>query len=197
MKKLLVVAIILIFSVIPLCAEGQIGVTLTPEFGWITEVVHDEDLSAFETNFILSIDGANYFPQAYGFGIEYGLGLYFPWMYWEDKEANYFDSTIGLSLKLGATYRYAFSDFIGISAGIGLASTYFIFIDDPDAQFNLDMYGKVAADFTFIDALRVNAGLAVVGNLCMIYFCDYHSAAHNLDTVSFSLSPFVSVSYLY
>ncbi len=214
MKKLLIAAIILIFSAIPLFAEGQIGISFSPEFAWLTSSTETPP-SMFETSFTFSIDGANYFPEAYGFGIEYGLGLSFPWMYWYDgdSESSHF-SIVGIVFRLGAGYRYAFSDFLGLVAGLGLAGGYYIYPNASGSNFNLSMYGRVAADFTFIDALRVNAGLAIGGGLFMADFYAIDEDKYHLiddtgksydisgvylkrDYDTFFLAPFVSVSYVY
>ena len=174
MKKLFVVAIILVCSIIPAFAEGQIGVSLTPE--WTGVGNNNSGIP----NFLLTVDGANYFSEAYGIGVEYGFGMSFP--------LNTDDTTVGFVFRVGVGYRYEFFDFLGVVAGLGLSSGYLS--EGSSSEFDLAVYGRVAADFTFIDVIRVNVGLAIGGP----FYTEPSSATKDGGIF---LAPFVGVSYVY
>ena len=122
MKKLFVIAAILIVSIVPVFAEGQIGLSLTPEWFWITSYEGQKaPVSTGMTRFMLTADGANYFGEKGGLGVEYGLGMVFPVNTWEgDITTKSTNSGVGFVFRAGLGYRYEFSDLIGLAAGLGL-----------------------------------------------------------------------------
>ena len=126
MRKLFVIAIVFIVSVVPVFAEGQIGISLTPEWFWTTSYEGEKYTeSVGTTKFMLTVDGANYFGENGGFGIEYGLGMFFPVNSWQGNvTVSAEGASVGFVFRAGAGYRYAFSDLIGIAAGLGLNGTY-------------------------------------------------------------------------
>ena len=125
MRKILIVAIMLFAVMIPVFAEGQIGVTLAPEWFWFTSVGGEKIPESFgESSFMLSVDGANYFGENGGFGVEYGVGLGLPMRIWEGQLSAKSPEKAGFAFNVGAGYRYEFSDLVGIVAGLGLGGYY-------------------------------------------------------------------------
>lgn len=199
MRKILIVAIMLFAVMIPVFAEGQIGVTLAPEWFWITSVEGEKIPESFgESSFMLGVDGANYFGENGGFGVEYGIGLGLPMRIWEGQLSAKSPEKAGFAFNVGAGYRYEFSDLIGIVAGLGLGGYYqnsaAIFVGEGN-QFELSLYGRVAVDFTFIDCLRVNAGVKLGGPVYTVVSAEGQSADISIGGVYFT--PFASVSYVY
>ena len=207
MRKLFVIAIVFIVSVVPVFAEGQIGISLTPEWFWTTSYEGEKYTeSVGTTKFMLTVDGANYFGENGGFGIEYGLGMFFPVNSWQGNvTVSAEGASVGFVFRAGAGYRYAFSDLIGIAAGLGLNGTY-----QKDSvtysgsiisvsEFDLCMYGRITADFTLLDSLRINAGLAMGGPIYVLASASMagQSESMNLHMGGFFFAPFVGVSYIY
>lgn len=207
MRKLFVITIIFIVSIVPVFAEGQIGLSLTPEWFWIKSVEGEKAPESIGmTRFMLTVDGANYFGEKGGFGIEYGLGMIFPVNQWEGNvTVKNESSNVGFVFRVGAGYRYELSDLIGFGIGLGLNGLY-----DSDSQsyleqtisaseFDLHMYGRITADFTLLEFLRINAGLAIGGPIytrLSISSGEYKETA-SIDMGGFFLAPFLGLSYVY
>ena len=94
---------------------------------------------------------------------------------------------------------------IGIAAGLGLNGTY-----QKDSvtysgsiisvsEFDLCMYGRITADFTLLDSLRINAGLAMGGPIYVLASASMagQSESMNLHMGGFFFALFVGVSYIY
>lgn len=79
------------------------------------------------------------------------------------------NSSVGFVFRAGIGYRHEFSDFLGIAAGLGLNGYYQSETQTYSGQsvtasrFDLSIYGRLTADFTLFDSLRINAGLAMGG----------------------------------
>ena len=200
MKKLFAILLI-VLAVTPLFAsEGQIGATLGFQNFWIK----DSD-GATNLSIVASVDGANYFGNNGGFGVEYGIGMIDLMSYREDNHTvddDDFDPS--LLLHAGASYRYGFTDVIGISAGLGLASqmtwdSMTIINSQIDIfDFTMALYGRVAADFTF-SSLRLNLGLEMGGPIYSMSKVSGEGYSKTTDDIinGFYLTPYVSLSYKY
>ena len=82
MRRFLV-TVLLILLVVPVFAmDSQIGASIAPEWFFVSKMEDMEMSETGMTRFYLTIDGANYFGQNGGFGIEYGLGVIFPVNTW-------------------------------------------------------------------------------------------------------------------
>lgn len=200
MKKLFAILLI-VLAVTPLFAsEGQIGATLGFQNFWFKDSDGDTALSI-----VASVDGANYFGNNGGFGVEYGIGMIDLMSYREDNHTvddDDFDPS--LLLHAGASYRYGFTDVIGISAGLGLASemawdSMTIMNSQIDTfDFTMALYGRVAADFTF-SSLRLNLGLEMGGPIYSMRKVSGEGYSVTTDDIinGFYLTPYVSLSYKY
>ena len=200
MKKLIIISIMLL-ALVPaaFAADGQIGISLTPQWFWITKALdHDISGNLGTTSFLLTVDGANYFGEDGGFGIEYGLGASFPLNVWGGNYTESISSSAtSLAFRFGLGYRYQFSSLLGVIAGLGV---------NGDAGFSgsgnaattslmLGLYGRVGVDFTLLDFLRINAGIAVGGPVYLASFRG--SSSTSLGIGGFYLAPSVGVSYAY
>ena len=202
MKKLLIVALVFIVSMSALSAhEGQIGISFAPQWSWIT-YSPDEDIPLNETiapDLLLTLDGANYFGRnGGGFGIEYGLGVAFP----ADSQDEFGP---GFVFRAGIGYRFEFSRLFGLSLGFGLNGAYlsgsYSLINSTEtvSTVMLGLYGKIAADLTLIDCIRINLGIAVGGPV-------YNLNTFSMPSVNISgstnikgvyVAPFIGVSFVY
>lgn len=200
MKKLIIISIMLL-ALVPaaFAADGQIGISLTPQWFWISKVMdYDIPGNLGTTSFLLTVDGANYFGEDGGFGIEYGLGASFPLNVWGGNYTESISSSAtSLAFRFGLGYRYQFSSLIGVIAGLGV---------NGDAEFNrngnasttslmLGLYGRVGVDFTLLDFLRINAGIAVGGPVYLAAFGSGSSASVGIG--GFYLAPSIGVAYTY
>lgn len=160
---------------------------------------------ASSLSIVASVDGANYFGNNGGFGVEYGIGMIDLMSYREDNHTvddDDFDPS--LLLHAGASYRYGFTDVIGISAGLGLASqmtwdSMTIINSQIDKfDFTMALYGRVAADFTF-SSLRLNLGLEMGGPIYSMRKVSGEGYSETIDDIinGFYLTPYVSLSYKY
>lgn len=204
MKKLLIVALVFIVSMSALSAhEGQIGISFTPEWSWITSFEGNDlgDIDMEGTNLLLTVDGANYFGRnGSGFGVEYGLGVAFP-VGSQNEILPQEDSGAGFVFRAGIGYRFEFSRLFGLALGFGLNGAYqsesFSSLDltITGSAFELGLYGKVAADLTLIDCIRINLGIAVGGPVYNLISGE--EASENINIGGVFVSPFVGVSYVY
>ena len=210
MKKALLILLVLLASTGILSAhDGSIGITLAPESFWITGAAGQATAeNSGYTTFHLMAEGANYFGDEHSFGIEYGIGALFLLNNWSAGRTEAIsDAPLGFLFYAGPAYRYEFSDFIGISAGLGIRG---LTISDKYSSgnaevsftvFNLDMYGRAAVDFTFLEYIRVNAGLMLGGpvynNISLSENILGTSSEQSLNLSGFFLRPFIGVSYAY
>ena len=207
MKKVFVFAIVFCIIMCPVFAKGHIGATISPNWTWIGKIMDEKaPANTGSTGLTLALDGGHYFGQNGGFGIEYGLGMNIPLKVWtEGVSQNVEDGSSAFVFKSGAAYRYEFSDLLGLSAGLGLGgeysreSTYADGIKMNASIFSLNMYGKVSADVTVINALRISAGVTLSGPLYtnMKVSAQGESISKNLKASAFTLAPFVGVAYAY
>lgn len=192
MKKLLAISIILLVAVSStFAADGQIGITLMPKWDWVTSI-EGQEINLASSSFLLTADGANYFGRDGGFGIEYGLGAAFALSNDEmTSAAGLSDSA--LAFRFGLGYRHQFSSLIGMFAGFGLGGE--AMFANEGTMLELDLYGRLGADFTVLDFLRINVGLMLGGP---VYFGTFTSAgSYSLSITGFYIAPFAGVSYTY
>lgn len=155
---------------------------------------------------MLTADGANYFGKKGGIGIEYGFGMIFPINTWQGNiTVNAEDSSVGFVFRAGIGYRYEFSDLLGIAAGLGLNGFYqsqtqtYSGQSITGSEFDLGIYGRLTADFTLFNSLRINAGLAMGGPVYTLITLSAagQSESRSMNIGGFFLAPFVGVSYTY
>ena len=202
MRKVIALVIVSAMLLCAVSAEGQIGVTVMPEWFFITNVsgTHVEG-SMGETKLYAGIEGANYFGEKGGFGIEYGFSGMFPMNTWSEGTTIKADtfSNVGAALNIGAAYRHEFNDLLGLSAGLGVRfnidSTMSAIVSGGAAPVFLmfDLYGRASVDITIINHLRFNAGLFLGGPLFSVNL----GTDYNVSYSGLYLSPYVGVSYVY
>lgn len=207
MKKVLILLVLAVFLVIPVSADSQLGISIAPEWMWISkaEGVSIENMGT--TRFYLTADGANYFGRNGGFGIEYGLGAVFPLNMWVgDTTVNLNGDGTAFAFRVGLGYRHEFNNLIGMVVGLGLNGTFgggsYGFGDSSTsyaAELDLGIYGRVAVDLTFIEALRVNVGFAMGGPVYTAVFEESagQTMSQSVNISGFFISPFVGISYVY
>lgn len=201
MKKIITLVTMSILLLGAVSAEGQIGVTVMPDWFFITSAGGTSfEGSMGETRLYVGIDGSNYFGENGGWGVEYGFSALFPCGMWANGTTlptKY--SNTGAALNIGAGYRHEFNDFIGIAAGLGIRfnidSTMSAIAENGEGQVSLmfDIYGRAAADFTLFNHLRFNAGLMVGGPL----FSTPLGTNYHIDFKGIFLSPYAGISYAY
>lgn len=201
MRKVLIIAVLCLVALPVMAFEGQIGVSAGYQIFWNTS----ENADSQARNAIFAIDGANFFGSNGGFGVEYGIGMSdLTSMKVGDSTINDTEVSPGLAFRVGAAYRYGFTDMIGIVAGLGLNGNVDWGSDDSGwstadtTTFMLSMYGKVAADFTF-GPVRLDAGIGLGGPLYVSSTTKIGDVTTTTepDVSGFFLTPFVSVSYVY
>lgn len=206
MKKVLILLVLAVFLVIPVSADSQLGISIAPEWMWISELEGVSAENAGTTRFYLTADGANYFGRNGGFGIEYGLGAVFPLNMWVgDMTVNLNGEGTAFAFRVGLGYRYEFNNLIGMVVGLGMNGTFGGVSNhvgsnaDYVAELDLGIYGRVAVDLTFIEALRVNVGLAMGGPVYTAAFGEFEgqSMSTSINMSGFFISPFVGISYVY
>ena len=212
MKKTLIVFALLIISIGMIYAnDNSAGIMIAPESYWAFSAEGQKlPDNTGSTLFYLMADGANYFGGQSAFGVEYGIGAMFTLNSWSDGvTVKAEDAPVGLMFYLGPGYRYEFSDYIGITAGIGLRGTWYSQSESYSGQsatisaFNLEMYGKAAVDFTIFDCLRLDAGIMLGGpvynstTVSMDIAGEHRSETRSMSVSGFFLTPFVGVSYAY
>lgn len=202
MRKIIVIlSLLLCVAFSAFAAEGQIGLTLGFQNFWYDQDDGPADME--ERSLIITLDGANFFGENGGFGVEYGIGM-----------SNVLNRKSGdltvdseefhpdLALRLGLAYRYGFSDMFGIVAGLG-ASGHMSWHDDymgwdKVTTMSISMYGKLALDITF-GSIRIDAGVGVGGPV-------YSKAEISVGDVTRSgetdlsgifATPYISLSYVY
>ena len=196
MKKLFAILLI-VLAVTPLFAsEGQIGATLGFQNFWIK----DSD-GATNLSIVASVDGANYFGNNGGFGVEYGIGMIdLLSMGSGNQTSNDDEFDPNMLVHAGAAYRHSFTDIIGIFAGLGLSYQMKWESDDISENYYhvISLYGKLGADFTF-SSLRLNLGLELGGPVSsMIKMSNSGNTVTKRDvTEGFYMTPYVSLSYKY
>ena len=206
MKKVLSLLLcLLLLSGLLFAAEGRIGVTLAPQWLWYTETEADRG----ETNFLFMAEGANYFGKEGGFGVEYGLGVNFPVNEWLGDHVSDSSASSAFVFKAGLGYKYAFNDSFGIVAGLGIDGNFRkrTLVEELSISYNefsLNMYGKVAAQFTLIDFLGLDVGVMLGGPVYITRSLNGQDSSFNLDSLlknepnkGFYLAPFVGVSFVY
>ena len=205
--KVLIVIVLAVFLVIPVSADSQLGISMAPEWMWFSkaEGVSIENMGT--TRFYLTADGANYFGRNGGFGIEYGLGAVFPLNRWVgDTTVNLNGDGTAFAFRVGLGYRHEFNNLICMVVGLGLNGTFgggsYGFGDSSTsyaAELDLGIYGRVAVDLTFIEALRVNVGFAMGGPVYTAVFEESagQTMSQSVNISGFFISPFVGISYVY
>lgn len=205
MRRFLV-TVLLILLVAPIFAmDSQIGASIAPEWFFVSKMEDMELSETGMTRFYLTIDGANYFGQNGGFGIEYGLGVIFPVNTWSGNVTIDAEGGSGFAFRAGVGYRHEFNSLIGIAAGLGVNGTYDSETRSSSgstatvSELDLGIYGRVSVDFTFIDCVRINAGIAMGGPVYsnMKMSLDGQSQSADLGISGFYISPFVGIAYAY
>ena len=148
MKKLIIIALVLLAAIPAFAADNQIGITATPRWQW------GGDSSLMDM--LITVDGANYFDD--GSGIEYGAGLSMRLMSNGVKPEQI---PLGAAFRVGYGYRYEFNPLVGFVLGVGLDGS--TLSAGGYTVLTLGMYGKIGFDFTLMDALRFNVGAALGG----------------------------------
>lgn len=208
MKKVLILLVLAVFLVIPVSADSQLGISFAPEWMWISKVDGTSYENVGTTRFYLTADGANYFGRNGGFGIEYGLGAVFPLNMWiGDTTINLNGEGTAFAFRVGLGYRHEFNNLIGMVVGLGMNGTFGggssydfgSFNVNYAAELDLGIYGRVAVDLTFIEALRVNVGFAMGGPVYTAVFEESagQTTSQSTNMSGFFISPFVGISYVY
>ena len=204
MKKILAVVVLFVAALGMLSAhEGSAGVSIAPEWFWISGLDGATAPDNYGmSRFYLNFNGANYFngdSTFGGFGVEYGLGALFTLnMFSNGVTQDTPNAPVGFTFNVGASYRYEFTDLIGIFAGLGMRGATLTNSNVYGSSMNmffLDIYGRIGVDFTLIDCIRLNAGMLMGGPV----FANMSSSGNNQSTQisGFYFQPFIGVSYVY
>ncbi len=203
MRKVIALVIMSAMLLCAVSAEGQIRVTVMPEWFFITNVSGTSvEGSMGETKVYTGIEGANYFGENGGFGIEYGFSAMFPVNMWAEGTVIKADtfSNAGAALNIGAAYRHEFNNLLGLSAGLGVRFNIDSTMDTVAGEnaigpvfLMFDIYGRASVDVTIINHLRFNAGLFLGGPLFSVNL----GADYDVSYSGLYLSPYVGVSYVY
>ena len=208
MKKILAVVVLFVAALGMLSAhDSSVGLTLAPEWSWEFEYNGQKrsDNTGY-TYFHLMATGDNYFGDDGGFGIEYGLGATFIMNGFSNGETIKAENApVGFVFSVGPGYRYELNSLIGFSAGLGIRG--YLYSDEiysgnysiSSTVFYLDMYGKVAVDFTLLDFLRLDAGAMFGGPVYATSSATVNGSSASIDISrsGFFFSPFVSISYVF
>ncbi len=130
---------------------------------------------------------------------------------WSGDQTAKDDSPVGFIFKVGAGYRHELNELIGISAGVGING--FVQSDDTSIYdsssgmnfaadmtlFSLNMYGRLAVDFTVIGCLGIDVGIMLGGPVYSSADVSASgvSVSADIDIGGFYAAPYVGVSYLY
>ena len=137
---------------------------------------------------LITVDGANYFDD--GSGIEYGAGLSMRLM---SNGAKLEQIPLGAAFRVGYGYRYEFNPLVGFVLGVGLDGS--TLSAGGYTVLTLGMYGKIAVDFTFLDALRLNVGVSLGGPFFGTF--TYEGDTYAGFMTGFYIAPYLGVSYAY
>lgn len=199
-KILLSVILVAVCSVSLFASVGEIGVTGTTDwfFGSSTSG-HSVKIGTFD----LILDGANYFGSAGMFGIDWGVGVTFPYR----TNLGIVNSTgtdffPGAMFKIGFGYNFDILSFLDITGGVGYKFRLLLDVRD-DYGFMIrglvdnELYADVAVRIRPIENLGISAGIAVG-----LPIWAYVQTGEQIDTVTdgllgISIGPFVGVSYVY
>ena len=192
-KAVAVLAVLMVLSGALFAAEGRIGLSVSPAWKWYT----GSSVNTGTTSIALMAEGANYFGDEGGFGLEYGLGTNIPINSWlGDYPADPISKTSFL-FKAGLGYKYAFGDLFGLTAGLGVMGNIGSWTSNS-SYFELDMYGSVGAELSILEFLGLNAGVTLSGP---VYIGGSKHVASLSSMVeadkAFILAPYVIVSFLY
>lgn len=189
MKKIVVLIIALFVSLSLSAASNRIGVSVAPEWTWYSG-------NGGKADFLFMAEGANQFGGKHSLGIEYGLGVSFPFGDWSGNSKA---SAYGFVFKAGPSYRYEISSTMGFSLSAGVNGVVQAHDSDTIRVFTLDAYGSVSVDFAFMEFLCLDVGVMAGGTV----FSDASAigdSGNSADGDAFSrvfFAPFAVFSYRY
>lgn len=181
MRRLVIILLLSASMAAVSAGSNQIGISFTPEWMW-SEGNQSMDL-------LITLDGGNYFGG--GSGIEYGLGMNVP-LRLNDSQLPLDPSSFTMPFRLG--YGFRTGSWIGFAFGIGLYGIYAGSATSPGIT--AGAYGKIAVDFTIINAIRLTFGAAIGGQIIECLF-PQGSAGEVSFRSAFFAAPFASISYAY
>lgn len=177
-KKILILALVFCSAFAASAADNQIGVSVSPQWMWAGE--------ANDMTLLITVDGANYIGSD-GSGIEYGIGTELGFLQGQ--------TIAGVAARIGYGYRMEFNPLLGLSIGVGINGTYVPPVLGALSEFYIGMYGRIAVDFTFLDALRLNVGVGLGGPFFGTF--TYKNDTYVGFITGFYIAPYLGVSYAY
>ena len=177
-KKILILALVFCSAFAASAADNQIGVSVSPQWMWAGD--------ANDMTLLITVDGANYIGSD-GSGIEYGIGT--------ELEFLQGKTIAGVAARIGYGYRLEFNPLLGLSIGVGINGTYVPSVLEALSEFYIGMYGRIAVDFTFLDALRLNVGVGLGGPFFGTF--TYEGDTYAGFMTGFYIAPYLGVSYAY
>lgn len=176
-KKILILALVFCSAFAASAADNQIGVSVSPQWMWAGE--------ANDMTLLITVDGANYIGSD-GSGIEYGIGT--------ELEFLQGQTIAGVAARIGYGYRMEFNPLLGLTIGAGINGTYMPPVEGIE-EFYIGMYGRIAVDFTFLDALRLNVGVGLGGPFFGTF--TYKDDTYVGFITGFYIAPYLGMSYAY
>lgn len=195
MKKLLLIATIVLCVSASVFADGFIGAEAGYDINWMNQKVEgqgegsDGSVMAFD----VGLAGAHYFTDSIGLG--YGLGMQFPFQQrWGDSEyMDVDDAPTTFKGDLSFQFKHDFSEKMALEAGAGLYFNYQTESSMSRIQFGVQ--GNVGIAYKLISSLALRAG-------ARIYTPFYTSQSWNghdmdLTVVGVGLIPYVGLAFAY
>ena len=202
MRKILIsVILVAVCSVSAFASVGEIGVTGTTDWFFGSSTSGN---SAKIGTFDLILDGANYFGSAGMFGIDYGIGVAFPYReYLGNINRPGIDFFPGVMFKIGFGYNIGILNFLDITGGAGYKLRAMVGISDTventvfEILIDQELYADVGVRIRPIDNLGISAGISVGIPVWFFAGSDAYSDVVSDVMSGISIGPFIGVSYIY
>lgn len=186
-RTLIAVLIIVIASSSAFAAKGEIGGTLYPD-----AMISTSDGTTV-LGVILMAEGANYFGADGGFGIEYGLGGWFPLANISSEGAEFSFGGALFAGKAGLAYDLPLGEAFDLVFSLGLKLRTLVIVNI------FDLYGTVTASFDLNETLAIKTGLTagctLFGGLMGSGDVSLFPAEDGVPIIT--ASPFVGLSFVY
>lgn len=187
MKKACILILVAVIAIMNLsAAKGEIGGTLYPEV-FISTSDGSTILGA-----VVMAEGANYFGADGGFGIEYGIGGWFPLAQFTSEGSEFIGSAALLTGKVGLAYDFPIGESFDLALSLGLKVRTILIVN------LFDIYGTVTASFDVGENVAVKTGVTAGGTIfgTMPEIGD-QSAFATEGVPIVVVAPFVGVSFVY
>lgn len=195
MKKLLLIATIVLCVSASVFADGFIGAEAGFDINWMNQKYEGfsegSDMSTMA--FDVGLSGAHYFTDSIGLG--YGLGLQFPFLQkYEDSDYTDIENApTTFKGDLSFQFKHDFSEKMALEAGAGM---YFIYYSESSVStIQLGAQGNVGVAYKLISSLALRAG----AKLYVPFYTSILSDGHEMDIKEFGvgLVPYIGLAFTY